>query len=243
MEDFIARPSSPEKSPPDGMIEQILRESRGRPVAALLRHAAREEITDARSALEALLTPAGRAAAEAFGSGLPVDRPVRIFHSPVERCRQTAVHMAEGFRQAGGRTGGVRESEILGGPYVIDPEALLDLLVRMDPRTFMQAWSGGGIDKTVLWPLRDTAVQTLQFILSTLEGPAKNALDIHVTHDVNIMIVLTLAWDLASDWRDWPGYLEGLLISTEGEEVTIRFRGRLAAIRLESVMPQPHGSL
>jgi broad specificity phosphatase PhoE len=232
------RPSSIPGDNPQELLELIFRTSRECPAAVLLRHSAREEIKDARSAIEALLTPEGKAAARAFGSGLPADRSVRIFHSPVERCRETALQIAGGLRERGGRAGIVQESDILGGPYVLDPEALLEMLVCTNPFTFMEAWSGGRISERILKPLEESAVRTLQFVLSSLEEAGKEALDLHVTHDINIMMALGLAKDISVDWSGWPGYLEGPVLLGDGGRVTILFRGRSAAIERNALMPR-----
>jgi hypothetical protein len=220
------------------MLETIAELSRTHPVAVLLRHSTRHEILDARSALEARLTTEGKALARDFGALLPVDRTVRIFHSPVERCRETAAAIEEGFREKGGRVSLVKRSGALGGPYIVDPGALLDMLATMDPRAFMEAWAEGRVDETVIRPLRASAVEALRGILSALGEGGAIALDFHVTHDINVLIALSLAQDHASVSTVWPDYLEGLIVHPEDGGIVLIFRQRRCVLGMD-VLERP----
>jgi hypothetical protein len=214
------------KSRVPGLLESIIELSPGRPLAALMRHAEREPITDLDSALFARLTPRGRAQARAFGSGLPRNLSLRLFHSPVERCEHTAREIEAGLGEAGGRAVEVTASDILGGPYVLDAGALLKLLALKDPKMFFDEWRSGGIDASVISPLKVAAVQTLRFMLAGLEGRKSGALDLHVSHDINILIMLSLVEDLIDPRALWPGFMEGIVLQGRGKQLAIVFRGR-----------------
>jgi broad specificity phosphatase PhoE len=214
-----------------GLLDTIVELSPGRPLAVLMRHAEREPITDLNSALWARLTPRGRARARAFGSGLPPGRSPRIFHSPVERCEHTAREIEAGLGEAGGRALEVTASDILGGPYVLDAEALLKVLALKDPKVFFDEWRRGGIDSTIISPLKDAAVQTLRFMLERLAGQEGRGLDVHVSHDINILILLSLVVDLIDPRAFWPGYMEGIALLDRGRQLEIAFRGK--AYRLD----------
>ena len=86
--------------------------------AVMLRHAERFPILVATDHTLVELTPNGAVAAEAFGARIDGFDCVRIFHSPVKRCRQTAESIARGVSSTGcpvpGRTltgyGNMRQS-------------------------------------------------------------------------------------------------------------------------------------
>jgi len=200
--------------------------SPGRPLAALVRHAEREPITDLSSALWARLTPRGRAQARGFGSGLPKKLSLRLFHSPVERCEHTAREIEAGLGDVGGRAIEVTASDILGGPYVLDAEALLKLLALKDPQLFFDEWRSGGINASIIRPLKDAAVQTLRFMLAGLDERKGRCLDLHVSHDINILIMLSLVEDLINPRELWPGFMEGIVLYAREQTLVIVFRGR-----------------
>jgi len=217
------------------LLESILELSPGRPLAVLMRHADREPITDLGSALWARLTERGRAQARDFGSVLPQGLSLRIFHSPVERCEHTAREIEKGYSDAGGSAVAVTVNEILGGPYVLDAGALLKLLALKDPKVFFDEWRSGRIDTSVISPLKDAAVQTLRFMLQGLDERKGRALDLHVSHDINVLIMLSLVEDLVNPRALWPGYMEGLALHAAGTKLTIIFRGKAYALARDAI--------
>ena len=85
--------------------------------AVMLRHAARFPIVDMTRPELAELTPEGSATAEAMGEQLRGHDGVRLFHSPVKRCQQTAECLARGARLGAARCGqpGARLTGLLSG--------------------------------------------------------------------------------------------------------------------------------
>jgi len=53
--------------------------------------------------LEYKLTEIGREIARRFGERLPTDRPIRLFHSRLHRCQETAEKILAGFKNLGGK--------------------------------------------------------------------------------------------------------------------------------------------
>src|SRR5512138_1708542 len=88
--------------------------------AVFLRHAQRHPIVDASDPTLAELTPVGSADAEAFGAKIAGFGCVRIFHSPVKRCRQTAECIARGVAATGCPVEIVGPEDALGIDYILD---------------------------------------------------------------------------------------------------------------------------
>ena len=86
----------------DELLALLRREAEGgRAVAAMMRHAARHPIADPKLPHLAELTSEGCSAAEEFGARLGGFARLRLFHSPVNRCKQTAECIAQGAGRAG----------------------------------------------------------------------------------------------------------------------------------------------
>ncbi|MFW9896746.1 MAG: histidine phosphatase family protein, partial [Candidatus Thorarchaeota archaeon] len=70
----------------------------------ILRHSQRYEpsLDDEHQYME--LTPQGRSISRFFGSKLPKNRIIRLFHSPVNRCKETAEEIHKGYEDIGGES-------------------------------------------------------------------------------------------------------------------------------------------
>ena len=59
-------------------------------IIIVLRHSHRKHSGDAEKLSKLALTPLGHEIAYFFGKSLPNDRPIRLYHSVVNRCVETA---------------------------------------------------------------------------------------------------------------------------------------------------------
>ena len=87
---------------PRNIIKNIKNPSFDSKAILMLRHSQRYEpkLTDVNQIME--LTSQGRSIARLFGTKLPKNRKIRLFHSPVNRCKETAEQIHAGFREIGG---------------------------------------------------------------------------------------------------------------------------------------------
>ena len=77
-------------------------------IVLVLRHSHRNEPKRLEEMRKLRLTPRGHAIAKRFGEALPIDRKIRLFHSIIKRCEETAENIHNGFKNVGG------ESKIIG---------------------------------------------------------------------------------------------------------------------------------
>lgn len=204
----------------------------GSTAVALVRHAEREPILDFRQNGLAALTRQGEADAYRMGRRLPTGRPVRLFHSPVGRCRATAAQIAEGFRAAGGSAEVLGTLRSFGGPYVVDTDEVSRLLTEMD-EGFVRAWFDGRVPATTILPPRDAARQQWEGIrLAAAEAPP-GSLTLVCTHDWNIMLVRETYLGVRHEEEGWAGFLDGPVVVLHGGECRLAWRDRVTP------MPSP----
>lgn len=195
------------------------------PAAALLRHAARFPIVNSSEPTLAEITPEGAADAEALGRLLSGFSSVRLFHSPVKRCRQTAEALARGARARGIAVEEIAAAPELGADYILDlPEA--GRLTDLYGEGIVRRWLRGEVPESVLVPAPRLAQIHLDFVAGKLKAPASSSrrLDLHVTHDWNILALRELALGLRHEELGWMDFLDGLAFSLSGNELLLACR-------------------
>jgi broad specificity phosphatase PhoE len=185
-----------------------------RPSAILLRHAERSDITTIEDSYQAALTPAGREAARLLGVRLARLGPVRLEHSPVSRCRETAEFLAEGVRSAGGEANLAGGRASLGGPYMLDFRRAMARVLAEGAARFVRAWSEDSPElEDLVRPFHVSAREQLALLEAALRAapPGGTGLWIGVSHDWNLLLVRETYLGLRHERDGWPDFLEGLL--------------------------------
>jgi len=188
------------------MLEQV--EGDG-PLSMIIRHAERNEVGSIAHSLEVGLTEKGKQDAIRFGGSIGGDRPVRLFHSPAVRCRETAMGIAEGLRSNGHEVLSVQEVPSLCAPYLKDTCVLRDA-DRLG-HDFMRAWFEGRFDRRWLLPTPEAADMVLSSILSALSTGPEECLDIHVSHDWEVVLLREELLGVRYEDAGWVDYLSGLV--------------------------------
>jgi hypothetical protein len=194
---------------PVALLSDLERIPRDRPVALLMRHSARFPITDPAETYLVTLTEEGVQLAEELG--IIIGREFqggRLVSSPVGRCIATAEAIARGA----GWNGLVVEDERLSHPHI---EPAWDQLNRGEVN--------GVLPRPVL--------AALELVFD--QPQSQPLLDILVTHDT---IVGTFAGCLLKApvlKEHWPGFLEGLFLWRDQDQVRVRWRGQEATFRVE----------
>ena len=190
--------------------------------ALILRHAEREDIPSGTFGVDVPLTTCGVASAERLGAMLAGIRPlVSVTASPVPRCASTAKAMLRG----GGWPEEVALDRRLGnpGPFVVDEVVsgaqFLELgilaivrrqLNHLEPPTGMRP-TAAGVD--LLLGLTADNLRT------------RGRLNVYVTHDAILAVLVAHLYRLPVDEIGWPDYLDGLLLWRSGERLHFTWRG------------------
>ena len=190
--------------------------------ALVIRHAEREEIPAETFGVDVPLTRYGAASAERLGATLASLRPVfEVTTSPVPRCVQTA----EAILRGGGQEGTAAPDWRLGdpGPFVIDTERSGPFFLNTDiseiaNRQLTNAEPPPGMRET------HEGVRLL-LDLAARDLGNRGHLNVYVTHDAILAVLVAYLFGLPTEETGWPNYLEGLLLWRGSEHLNFAWRG------------------
>ena len=187
--------------------EDIIRQTyNSHSFAIVIRHSERDIITDVRQSIFQLLTPEGKEMARDFGAKLPTKKPIRLFHSMIERCKQTAECIQEGFKS---EVYSFSCHDMLTGFYVYDPESILEDVNISGSYQFISKWFKGVYSETQIMP----AVKARQQMIDTfIQNYNEDFLDIYVSHDWNVALLSSLYYNIMEQNYPWPGFMQGAVL-------------------------------
>ena len=199
-----------------------------RPLALLLRHAAREALPEGEAGNSVPITDSGRQSAGDLGAAL--GGRLRCLHSsPVLRCVQTAEALAAGS----GAAVTVVTDRLLGDPgvFVVDGARAWSNWEALGHEGVMMRLIAGGEALPGMARPAEAARRLVQHLLEVAGGQV--GVHVFVTHDS--VLAATAAHLLGEPLApvDWPLFLEGAVFWREGETVHGRYR------RLRSAQPWP----
>ena len=194
-----------------------------RPLAAMLRHAARHAITDPERPELAELTDQGWADAEAFGERLGAFARLRLFHSPVRRCAQTVEGIVRGAARAGIPVEVFGPHDALGIAYIRDRARAGRLSAEHGDR-FVRLWFEGRVSPEIVEPPRDLAEQKLAFVRERWLSAAPGTLDLHVSHDWNIIALREHWTGVRHEEAGWLTFLDGVTFVPQAAGCRARYR-------------------
>ena len=197
----------------------------GARISLIIRHAERDAITNMEDAFSALLTEKGKREACQLGRELALLGPAGISHSPVERCRETAVEIHRGLKEKSAETCIIGHSLELGGPYVVgDWKDIAQEIMRYGYDTFLRMWINGRFPESLVLPAAETAriIAGLLF-RQIMEAPHAS---INVTHDWNLLVLREHFFGLCHEDLGIPPYLDGILFYASGGIFRALYQGR-----------------
>lgn len=208
------------------------------PAAAFLRHAERHPIEDVGDPTKAELTDAGHRAAEAFGARVRGFDCVRLFHSPVKRCQQTAEAITRGIASRGGSVEIAGPEDALGIDYIRNVREA-GRLTLLHGDHFVRLWFGGEIAREVIDHATQIAALKLRHVAERLRQPCPQGrrLDLHVSHDWNILVLRELLVGVRHEDAGWLDYLDGVAFAPVGGGLQAIYRGHAVTHRLRSCGP------
>lgn len=190
--------------------------------AIVIRHTEREKIEDPNENYDASLTKKGKKDAIDFGNRLPKNQNIRIYHSWIHRCQRTAELILKGLRDNGGKGNIIGGKDFISFHFFGDEERGLKLFNEYGIEGFVQNWFSNNLDKSVVHEPNQCRKKVLNSILNNFS----NSLDIFVTHDWNIILLLSYLYDLPEEDFKWPGFLEGVLIEKGGSNFRLYYNNR-----------------
>jgi hypothetical protein len=198
-----------------------IRDNTPRTVSLLIRHAHRFPIPKGVIKHQNVpLTQKGRKLAFAFGKTLPLSYSLRLFHSPVPRCKETAEYVLKGFQSSDGVAKLMGEKEFL-LIHLVDQREMVRILDEIGHQQFGYRWLKGQFDETIIANPDRVASTMIKGVIRLMENAGEQNMDIHITHDLNILSVRDFISPVPDDTFDWPAYLDGIIFTQNEETVTL----------------------
>ncbi len=197
-------------------IEQFPKNSK---LILVLRHSHRNEPKGEEKLYKLALTDLGHAMAKRFGEGLPQERPIRLFHSVVERCQETAEDILEGFERKSGRgiIKGVIEPLFYAGTA---PNYFIEVFKNDSPLRFLYRWAAGHFSPKNIMSFQKYSEHAANIIWNGLKNAPESSIDIHVTHDI-FLIALRYGWFGLPPKEEWVPFLGGFAFIVHDEKIKL----------------------
>ena len=196
-------------------------------IVVLLRHPPRGEPKERGKGYVSIpLTPEGERMAFELGRELPKEALVRVFHSPVPRCKETAQFMLEGIVSRGGSAVLMGERDFLGPQFITGPKDMGAMIEKIGGSNFAREWLNRKLDRKVMDDPYKVASNVINGLVVSMQekNDSQHRIDIHVTHDWNMLSVKDILLNVKHEERGWPDYLDGVILTRDAGEITLRWR-------------------
>ncbi len=155
-------------------------------IVLFLRHSHRKASNDVKELEHLGLTELGCEIAKIFGSSLPKQRYLRVFHSSSPRCRETALKIIEGFQKVGG------VSEYLGASSPLNETKsskgfITTQALKYRGIEFIQHWQDNQFSKKDIIPFSEYCTNVYDNIIKASYTAQEGGVDIHISHDLFII--------------------------------------------------------
>ncbi len=193
------------------LIEGLKKFPQNAKIILFLRHSHRKDSNDVKELENLGLTELGCEIAKIFGSSLPKQRPLRIFHSPSPRCVETALKIIEGYKKVGG------VSENLGASSPLNETKssngfITTQALKYRGIDFIQHWRDNQFSKKDIIPFSEYCANIYSYIMKTSKTAKEGGFDIHVSQDLFI-IALRYGWFDRINIFEWVSFLGGFAVS------------------------------
>ena len=197
-------------------------------IILVLRHSHRNNPTKFEKMHEVKLTPQGHQIAKIFGQRLPTRRPIRLFSSVVERCKETAEDILEGFESVGGKgtLNGTLTPLYHAGTA---PQFFLNVFKKESPLQFMYRWVVGFFSPETITPFQTYCQDAANVMWKGIKDAQEGSMDIHITHDI-FLIALKFGWFGIPPDKDWIPFLGGVAFVLGKNEIKLFEKDRFLSI-------------
>jgi len=201
------------------LLEGLEQFPKDKKITMVIRHSHRYDSNNIREHAKDNLTPLGHKVAKEFGQHLPFERPIRLFHSQIQRCQETAENIYNGYNHNG------TSSDLVGPLSVlydirISPDDFYREATKYPLDRLLYRWSAGLYPEDMVIPFNEYARNAANVIWNMSHEPPKNGIDIHVTHDF-ILMCLRLGWFGLYTGEHLPTFLSGFAFTFMENEILI----------------------
>ena len=166
-----------------------------------------------------------------MGRELSKHGTLHLYHSPVERCAQTARAIAEGATAAGGKSEVKDAIFNIGGPYIKNMDQVMHFAKSLG-KEFIRHWFDNKISSEHLLPRKQTAHLQLNSLLEQIQR-AEDSIPVLVSHDWNILTVREEFLGLRHEVVGWPTFLDGVICCSDEGDHTLYYGAHSAKVTSE----------
>ncbi len=205
--------------PARSILEHTLKLSGMYPAIMHIRHTERER---AKPGGDPLCTEQGLKAAYEFGAGLPTDRKYRLWHTYIERSRETCLAIKSGLESNGAEctlAGEIPVNTILDPVGFREEQPRHQVVEDTDESalTYLIHWLGGQYPPTMVRP----SIEFAQMVARTmLEEIGEGSFHVLVSHDTWVA-ALMFHWFGLQPPRDWVNFLDGFIVELRPSAPTL----------------------
>ena len=161
-----------------------------------------------------------------FGRQLRRDKLVRSFYSPVPRCKETAECIRKGAISGGGSAVLMGERDFLGTQFITNPKDMLKMIEELGVSNFARRWLGSELDVEIIDDPYEVASKIINGLITSMQekNDTQDKVNIHITHDWNMLPVRDIFLNVKHEEMGWPGYLDGIILARDDCKITLRWR-------------------
>ena len=211
------------------IIDELKKFPENSKIILILRHSQRDEPQNFEGLLKLRLTPEGHAIARKFGQKLPKDRPIRLYHSIVWRCQETAEDILSGFENIDGKG---KMKGIFTPLFNLETsrDFFPNQLKTFNGYQFFYRWVAGLYPPDEITPLNKFSQKAAELILREFERAPERNIDIHVTHDF-FVIALKFGWFGIPPDKKWVSYLGGFAFTFVDNNILLLDSNKLISLK------------
>jgi hypothetical protein len=213
---------------PRNIINNLNSSSLDSKLILILRHSQRFEpkLSDVNQNME--LTQEGRSIARLFGMKLPKNRIIRLFHSPVNRCKETAEEIHVGFKEIGGESILKGECAVVWRIGINNKLFMSELQKHPDVDIFFR-WASGFYTQEEFPSLTLYCQRAAEVIWKQLKLVPENGIDIYISHDYHLN-ALRYGWFGFPPLDKLVGYLGGFIFTLEENYFIVSDYGEIKTV-------------
>lgn len=187
--------------------------------AVYMRHAERPDFTDPRNTNSVSITERGRDEARRLGTRLAPYGHIRVLHSPILRCGQTARAITQGATEHGATVELVGTEPLIGATFLQQIDEAEKLIWELG-REFARRWFDGAYPADIVLPQREV-VETQLGVVGRALDELDHGLVLLVTHDWLITALRDHCFGVRYEEVGWPGFLEGVVACPSREGLAL----------------------
>jgi broad specificity phosphatase PhoE len=188
-------------------------------VILILRHSHRNDSENLKELSKLALTPEGHKMSETFGRQIPQSKEIRLYFSPIQRCKQTAEGILKGFVEVNGKGTLIKSLDVLFDNGMKD-DIFFQEITKYPYVEYLFRWAAGLYPPELVKNFPVYCKEAAQTIWNLAKENSNQTIDIHVSHDL-IILALRLGWFGLSPNDFWPDFLGGFAFTLIEEKILL----------------------